>query len=255
MKRALILIYGVASYAFFLATFLYAIGFVGNLLVPKSIDAAPTAPLGTALLINAGLLAVFAFQHSIMARPVFKRFITRFIPASIERSTYVLAASAALALLFWQWEPLGGGVWQVESAPAVIALHALCAFGWGLVLYATFLIDHFDLFGLRQVWLEFRGVPYTHPHFVTPAPYRVVRHPLYLGFLLAFWATPVMTVSHLVFAVATTAYILIAIQLEERDLVAAHPEYADYRKRVPMLIPGTKRAPHADPETAKPVAS
>ncbi len=252
MKRTVILIYGVLSYAFFLATFLYMIGFVGNLFVPKSIDAAPTVPLVQALLIDAALLAVFAFQHSIMARPAFKRWITRFIPREAERSTFVLAASAALALMFAYWEPLGGGVWQVESSTAVLALHALCAFGWGLVLFATFLIDHFDLFGLRQVWLQFRGVPYTNPEFVTPAPYRVVRHPLYLGFLLAFWATPV---SHLVFALATTAYIVIAIQLEERDLVAAHPEYAEYRRRVPMLIPGLKRAPRAAEHTAKPAAS
>jgi protein-S-isoprenylcysteine O-methyltransferase Ste14 len=255
MKRTLILLYGVVSYAFFLATFLYAIGFVGNIVVPKSIDAAPGVPLGQALLIDAALLAVFAFQHSIMARPAFKRWITQFIPKSAERSTFVLAASAALALLFAYWEPLGGMVWQVENDAAVFVLHAVCASGWILVLVSTFLIDHFDLFGLRQVWLQFRGVPYTHPHFVTPAPYRVVRHPLYVGFMLAFWATPVMTVSHLVFAVATTAYILVAIQLEERDLVAAHPEYADYRRRVPMLIPGTKRAARTDEATAKPVAS
>ena len=255
MKRTLILLYGVVSYAFFLATFLYAIGFVGNLLVPKSIDAAPGVPLAQALLIDAALLAVFAFQHSIMARPAFKRWITQYIPKSAERSTFVLAASAALALLFAYWEPLGGMVWQVDNAAAVLTLHAVCASGWILVLVSTFLIDHFDLFGLRQVWLQFRGVPYTHPHFVTPAPYRVVRHPLYVGFMLAFWATPVMTVSHLVFALATTAYILIAIQLEERDLVAAHPEYAEYRRRVPMLIPGAKRAPRTDAGPAKPVAS
>ena len=255
MKRTLILLYGVLSYAFFLVTFLYAIGFVGNIVVPKSIDAVPGVPLGQALLINAALLAVFAVQHSVMARPVFKRWITRFIPHSAERSTYVLAASAALSLLFFYWEPLGGMVWQVESPAAVAALHVLCAFGWGLVLVATFLINHFDLFGLRQVWLQYRGVPYTNPEFVMPAPYKVIRHPLYFGFLCAFWATPVMTVSHLVFALATTGYILIAIQLEERDLVAAHPEYADYRRRVPMLIPGTKRAPREGAGTAKPVAS
>jgi protein-S-isoprenylcysteine O-methyltransferase Ste14 len=215
----------------------------------------PGVPLSQALLIDAALLAVFALQHSIMARPAFKRWITQFIPKSAERSTFVLAASAALALLFAYWEPLGGMVWQVDNAAAVFVLHVVCASGWILVLVSTFLIDHFDLFGLRQVWLQFRGVPYTHPHFVTPAPYRVVRHPLYVGFMLAFWATPVMTVSHLVFAIATTAYILIAIQLEERDLVAAHPEYADYRRRVPMLIPGTKRAPQAAEAAAKPLAS
>ena len=255
MKRTLILLYGVVSYAIFLATFLYAIGFVGNIVVPKSIDAVPGVPLGQALLIDAGLLAVFAFQHSIMARPAFKRWITQFIPKSAERSTFVFAASAALALLFAYWEPLGGMVWQVDNAAAVLTLHAVCAFGWVLVLVATFLINHFDLFGLRQVWLQFRGVPYTPPAFVMPAPYKVIRHPLYFGFLLAFWATPVMTVSHLVFALATTAYILIAIQLEERDLVEAHPEYADYRRRVPMLIPGSKRAARADEATAKPIAS
>lgn len=241
MKRVAVLLYGITSYLVFLATFLYAIGFVGNLWVPKSIDSAPVSPLLQALLVDAALLALFAVQHSVMARPAFKRWVTRFIPVAAERSTFVLAASLALALLFWQWQPLGGLVWSVETPALRVVLHALCALGWTLVLASTVLIDHFDLFGLRQSWFAFRGEPYRAPVFVTPMPYRVVRHPLYFGFIVAFWATPTMTVSHLVFAVATTLYILVAIQFEEHDLAAAHPEYAEYRLRVPMLLPGMHR--------------
>ena len=237
MKRTAILVYGVASYLVFFATFLYAIGFVGNLLVPKSIDGAPGLPLAEALAIDLALLAVFALQHSVMARPAFKRWLVRRIPEAAERSTYVLASSAALLVLFACWQPLGGTVWSVEHPIGRALLYAGFAFGWGLVLVTTFLIDHFDLFGLRQSWLAFRGRPYTPPRFVTPWPYRVVRHPLYVGWFFAFWCTPVMTVTHLVFAIATSAYILVAIRLEEHDLVAAHPEYAGYRQRVPMLVP------------------
>ena len=241
MKRSLILLYGVVCYAVFFATFLYAIGFIGNLWVPKAMDSARSTSVGAAVLIDLGLLALFALQHSVMARPAFKRAWTKIIPESAERSTYTLLSSLALILLFWAWRPIGGVVWSVENETARMALYALYAFGWALLLYTTFLLNHFDLFGLRQVWLQFRGRPYTHLPFKTPSLYRLVRHPLYVGWLTIFWATPTMTVTHLLFALMTTAYILIAIQLEERDLVAALPEYADYRKRVPMLLPGTKR--------------
>jgi protein-S-isoprenylcysteine O-methyltransferase Ste14 len=250
MKRWLIFLYGVVSYAIFFGTFLYAIGFVGNLLVPKSIDSARETSLGIALLINAGLLGVFAIQHSVMARPAFKRWWTRIIPKEAERSTYTLLSSVALIAMFAFWEPIGGVVWHVESALGQGLLYAGFAFGWALVLVSTFLINHFDLFGLRQVWLQLRRKPYTALPFKTPVLYRYVRHPLYVGWFFAFWCTPTMTVAHLVFAIATTAYILIAIQLEERDLVAEHPEYAQYRKRVPMLVPFTKRRDEAKQATA-----
>lgn len=246
MGRIIAFVYGVVAYAVFFVTFLYAAGFVGNLGVPKSLDAAPAGPLGLALLVNLGLLALFAVQHSVMARPAFKRWWTRLVPPPVERSTYVLASSLALLLLFWQWRPLGGVVWDVQDPVGRAVLHAGFAFGWLLVLVSTFLINHFDLFGLRQVWLHLRGRPYQPLVFATPGPYRLVRHPLYLGWLFAFWATPTMTVTHLLFAGATTAYILLAIRFEERDLVAAHPEYADYRARVPMLLPTGRRT---DPDT------
>jgi methanethiol S-methyltransferase len=241
MKRSLILLYGVVCYAVFFATFLYAIGFIGNLWVPKTMDSARTTSVGTAIMIDLGLLALFALQHSVMARPAFKRVWTRIIPESAERSTYTLLSSLALILLFWLWSPIGGVVWNVQNEAARIALYAAYAFGWALLLYTTFLLNHFDLFGLRQVWLQFRGRPYTHLSFKTPSVYRWVRHPLYVAWLFTFWATPTMTVTHLLFALMTTAYILIAIQLEERDLVAALPEYEDYRKQVPMLVPRPRR--------------
>jgi protein-S-isoprenylcysteine O-methyltransferase Ste14 len=237
MSGILTLAYGVVSYAIFFLTFLYAIGFIGGVVVPKSIDSGPTDPWQTALVIDLGLLLLFALQHSVMARPGFKRLLTSVIPAAIERSTYVLASSLALILLFWQWRPLGGTIWNVEHEVGRALLYAGFAFGWALVLFTTFVINHFDLFGLRQTWRAFRGQPQTGLQFVTPALYRVVRHPLYVGWLFAFWCTPTMTVTHLLFAAATTGYILVAIQLEERDLMSAHPEYADYRRRVPMLIP------------------
>lgn len=246
MKRSLILLYGVACYAVFFATFLYAIGFIGNLWVPKAMDSPRTTSVATAVLIDLALLALFAVQHSVMARPAFKRVWTRIIPESAERSTYTLLSSLALILLFWLWRPIGGVVWNVENETARIVLYAAYAFGWALLLYTTFLLNHFDLFGLRQVWLQFRGRPYTHLPFRTPSVYRVVRHPLYVAWLFTFWATPTMTVTHLVFALMTTAYILVAIQFEERDLVNALPEYDDYRKRVPMLIPGTGRSSRSD---------
>jgi len=251
MRRVLAFVYGVVSYAAFFGTFLYAAGFVGNLVVPKSLDSAPVGPLGTSLLINLGLLGLFAVQHSVMARPAFKRVWTRIVPEPIERSTYVLASSLALILLFWQWRPLGGVVWDVQDPVGRALLYAGFAFGWLLVLVTTFLINHFDLFGLRQVWLHLRGQEYRPLPFKTPALYRVVRHPLYVGWLFAFWATPTMTATHLLFAAVTTAYILVAIRFEERDLVDAHPEYAEYRKRVPMLVPvGRRNAEPDDPEPA-----
>ena len=237
MRRILTMAYGLACYGVFFATFLYSIGFIGNLWVPKSIDSVPTMGFVPALAINAALLAVFAVQHSLMARPFFKKAIARFVPPAVERSTYVLASSLALILLFVGWQPMGGVIWQVDSHSAEIVAYCGYAFGWALVLYSTFAIDHFDLFGLRQTWLAARGRPYEAPRFVQPWLYRVVRHPLYVGWLCVFWFAPTMTVAHLVFAAATTLYILIAIQLEEADLTKAHPEYADYKRRVPMLIP------------------
>jgi protein-S-isoprenylcysteine O-methyltransferase Ste14 len=240
-NRVLVFAYGLVSYAIFFVTFLYAIGFVGNLVVPKSIDAAATTPLSQALVVNLGLLALFAVQHSVMARPAFKRWWTRLVPQVAERSTYVLFSSLALITLFVFWQPMGGTVWNVTNPIGKIALYAAFALGWLLVLFSTYLINHFDLFGLRQVWLHLRGREYTALVFKTPILYKFVRHPLYLGFLFGFWATPTMTVAHLVFALMTTAYILVAIQLEERDLIAEHPQYAEYKRRVPMLVPSTRR--------------
>jgi methanethiol S-methyltransferase len=243
MKKLITLIYGVGCYALFLGTFLYAMGFMCNLGVPKSIDSTPANSWAVATLVNLSLLGLFAVQHSVMARPWFKGWWTRFVPAPAERSTYVLFSSVALLLLFAFWQPMGSLIWKVENAVARTTLHALGAFGWLLVLVTTFLINHFDLFGLRQVWLHFRGREYTALRFVTPGPYRVVRHPLYVGWICAFWGTPTMTVAHLFFAVATTTYILLAIRWEERDLVAHHGRnYADYQRNVPMIVPGRPKA-------------
>jgi len=243
MGRVLALAYGVTCYAIFLMTFCYAIGFIGGFVVPTALDGEASGSLGTALLVNLGLLALFAVQHSVMARPGFKRAWTKIVPRPVERSTYVLFASLALCLLFWQWRPMGGMVWEVTNPLGRGALRGLFGFGWALVLVTTFLINHFDLFGLRQVWMYFRGQKYRPLSFVTPGPYKFVRHPLYVGWLCVFWATPTMTVAHLLFAVMTTAYILVAIRLEERDLLAEHGQrYATYRRQVPMLVPGRVRA-------------
>ena len=242
LKRLLFAAYGFVSYLIFLGTFLYAIAFIGNLGTPTALDATPGDSIVAALAIDTGLLLLFAAQHSIMARRWFKERWTRIVPKPIERSTYVLFSSLALLLLFWQWRPIGGDVWSVTDPGGRAALRVLFAFGWTLVLVATFLINHFDLFGLRQVWLHLIGRPYTALPFATPGPYRLVRHPLYVGWFFAFWMTPTMTVAHLVFAIATSAYILLAIQFEERDLVTFHGEaYEHYRRRVPMLIPFTRR--------------
>jgi methanethiol S-methyltransferase len=244
--RAVMFLYGLVCYAIFLGTFLYAIGFVSNVIVPTSLDAVPTAPLGHALLVNTLLLGLFAVQHSGMARQGFKRAWTRVVPPPVERSTYVLFASVALLLMFWLWEPMGGVMWQVENETARLVLLAISLAGWGIVLLSTFLINHFDLFGLRQVTLPLLGRPYEPLGFRTPALYNYVRHPIYLGFIIAFWAAPTMTGAHLLFAVATTMYILIAIQLEERDLVAHYgPTYKTYRQRVSMLVPRPPRAVEA----------
>jgi protein-S-isoprenylcysteine O-methyltransferase Ste14 len=240
-------VYGIFCYVVFLASFLYAVGFLGNFLVPNSVDSGRDMPFLYALGINVGLLGVFAVQHSVMARPWFKRMWTRVVPPVVERSTYVLFSSVALILLFWLWQPMGGIVWSVRSSSGWAVLEGLYGLGWLIVLVATFLINHFDLFGLRQVGLYLAGRPYTPLQFRTPWFYNVVRHPLYVGWLLVFWSAPVMTVAHLVFAIATTAYILIAIQFEERDLMRLHSEYEEYRRRVPMILPiGAKRQSTAD---------
>lgn len=242
LKRLLFFVYGVASYLIFLATFLYAIAFVGGFFVPTRLDGPLETSLPAALATNVALLTVFAVQHSVMARRWFKERWTQIVPWAIERSTYVLFASLALLLLFWQWQPIGVEIWTVENAAGRAVLWTLFAAGWGTVLIVTFLINHFDLFGLRQVWLPLVGRPYTRVTFRTPLPYRFVRHPLYFGFLLAFWMTPTMTLAHLVFALATTAYIVVAIQFEERDLVAEHGRaYREYQRAVPMLLPGRGR--------------
>lgn len=243
MGAFLTVLYGIVTYALFLATFLFAIGFVGNLVVPKSIDSGASARLAEALIVNL-LLVLFAVQHSVMARPAFKRWWTRIVPEPIERSTYVLAATLALAFLLWQWRPIADPViWTVEGHASAMVLQAVFWLGWTVLLTSTFLISHFELFGLRQVFTRLLGHTMPAPEFRTPFLYRHVRHPIYLGFLLAFWATPHMTAGHLLFSVTTTGYILIGIYFEERDLVAQFGyRYRHYREQVGMLLPWPRKA-------------
>jgi methanethiol S-methyltransferase len=235
-------LYGVIVYTMFLVTFLYAIAFVGNLPVPKTIDGGEAGPLVSSLLIDMLLLGLFAIQHSVMARPVFKRWWTRIVPHSVERTTFVLFTNLVLVLLYWQWQPMPQLMWSVTNDAGVIAMQAIFWFGFGIVLLGTFLINHFELFGLRQVYARLRGRVLPAPVFRTPFLYKRVRHPIYLGFLLAFWATPSMTAGHLLFAIGTSGYILIGIYLEERDLIAVFgDQYRRYRERVSMLIPLLRR--------------
>lgn len=238
MSRIAALIYGLLSYAFFFVTFLYAIGFVTGLAVPKTIDSGPVGPFAEALIVNLALLTIFALQHSVMARPAFKRWWTCFVPEPVERPTYVLFATIALALLLWQWRPMPDVVWQVKDPVAALMLTGLSLAGFLIVLLSTFMINHFELFGLQQVVYHLTGKTMTPATFRTPGFYKLVRHPIYFGFLVAFWATPVMTQGHLLFATANTAYILIGIMLEERDLMAVfRDDYRRYRERVSMLVP------------------
>ncbi|MGF1581314.1 MAG: methanethiol S-methyltransferase [Gemmataceae bacterium] len=257
MKRFLVLIYGAACYALGCTTLLYGVGFLGNLVVPKSLDSIPTIPMCWAILINGLLLGIFALQHSVMARPFFKRWLIRFIPEPMERSTYVLASSVALGLIFWQWQPFGGTVWEITNPIGVTVFQSLFVFGWVTILGTSFLINHFDLFGLRQVWLYFREKEYAPLSFRTPGPYRFVRHPLYVGWLIAFWMTPTMGISHFLFSIGMTLYILIAIPLEERDLTQVFGDvYVQYQKTTGMLVPrlgqGEDHYQHAMTREAEP---
>ncbi len=253
MKRIIAFTYGVASYGVFFASLLYAIGFLGNFGVPKTIDSGPEGSIVGALLIDGALLALFALQHSVMARPWFKKAWTRIVPEPVERSTYVLLSSVALLLLFWQWQPIGGAIWTVENGIAKAIILGLYAAGLLIVLLSTFLLNHFDLFGLRQVSLYLVGRPYTQLEFRVPFFYRYVRHPLYVGWLLTFWSAPIMTVAHFFFAVMTTVYILGAIQLEEADLLKIHGDtYQRYREETPMLVPSFSASTSGSPTKTVP---
>lgn len=244
MKRYLIIGYGGAAYLLFLAAFLYLVGFVGNFVVPRTVDHGLPAPIGQAVVINVLLVGAFGVQHSVMARPAFKALWTRLVPSTIERSTYVVLSSAVLVLLYWQWRTMPALIWDVRQTAGRLVVWALFWLGWAIALASTFMVSHFDLFGLRQVYLAWRGKPYTHIGFHARFFYRLVRHPLMLGFLIAFWAAPTMTAGHLLFSIAMTAYILIAVRIEERDLVAVlGDEYRDYRNDVSMLVP-LKGRPH-----------
>jgi protein-S-isoprenylcysteine O-methyltransferase Ste14 len=257
MRRTGVLVYGVVCYAVFFATFLYLVGFIGNLLVPKSIDSGTPGPLGQALLVNTALLLGFGLQHSVMARPRFKARVARILPPPIERSTYVLASSLALIALFAFWQPIPQAVWQVTDPIGRAVLDGMFLAGVGLVLLSTFLIDHFDLFGLRQVVLHFRGLPYQEKRFATPLLYRWMRHPLYVGWLITFWVAPTLSAGHFLLALVLTSYILVAIPFEERDLLAALGEpYRRWRERTPLFVPrlgrGGERAPVRAQQAAEP---
>lgn len=244
MSRLIIFLYGVVSYVIFFVTFLYAIGFVSGLMVPKTIDTGSVVGIAEALIVNLLLMSLFAIQHSVMARKQFKAWWTQFVPKSVERSTYVLLASLALVLLFWQWRPIPAVVWQVADPQMAMAITCLSFVGWLIVLTSTFLINHFELFGLHQVANNLAGREMPAPRFRTPLYYKFVRHPIYLGFIIAFWAAPTMTAGHLLFAAVTTAYIFVGIWLEERDLVDLFgDDYRRYRDRVSMLLPWRKSAP------------
>jgi protein-S-isoprenylcysteine O-methyltransferase Ste14 len=248
MARLLVFVYGLIAYSAFFAAFLYLIGFVGNFGVPKSIDSGTQGAGGTAILVNVLLVGLFAVQHTIMARPGFKTWWKRFVPVPMERSTFVLVTSLLLGLLYWQWRPLPGTVWLVEPAPLRAILIGLSFVGWGIVLYSSFLIDHFDLFGLRQVTLHLRERPYRHHPFMERSLYKIIRHPLMAGFLIAFWATPTMTEGHLLFAGLMTAYVFFGIHMEERDLLRMlGDDYRRYHARTPMLVPALGRPRHPVP--------
>jgi protein-S-isoprenylcysteine O-methyltransferase Ste14 len=238
MGRLVAFFYGILSYAIFFVTFLFAVGFVSGLVVPTTIDVGPIVPATQALVIDLLLMSLFAIQHSVMARKEFKQWWTQYVPKPVERSTYVLFASLALALLCWQWRPIPSTVWQVGDPRVAALITGLSMVGWLIVLSSTFLINHFELFGLHQVSSNLIGKPMPTPRFRTPLYYRFVRHPIYLGFIVAFWIAPTMTTGHLLFAATTTAYILIGIALEERDLVELFgDEYRRYKDRVSMLVP------------------
>lgn len=242
MSKTLSFVYGLVCYVLFFFAFLYAIGFVGNMVVPKSIDSGTEVGAPGSMIINLILLGLFAVQHTIMARPAFKRLWTKFVPVHIERSTFVLAASTILLLLYWQWRPITAVIWNVENPAGKSVLWMLFWLGWIMVVLSTFMINHFDLLGLRQVWLHLRGKEYHHVEFQTTILYKYLRHPVMLGFIIAFWATPQMSAGHLLFAVATTAYILVGIQFEEHDLIRfLGKDYEDYRRRVPMFVPLMKK--------------
>jgi methanethiol S-methyltransferase len=247
-------LYGVVAYLLFLGSFLYCIAFVGDFPVPKAIDTGEAGPLAPALTTDILLLGVFAVQHSVMARPGFKHWWTQFVPKPVERTTFVLLASLALLLLYWQWRPIMQPVWSMTDPFGVVVMRTIFWSGWAIVFISTFLINHFELFGLHQVYARLRGRALPPPTFKTPLLYKQVRHPLYLGFVLAFWATPTMTVGHLLFAIATTGYILIGIYFEERDLIAVYgDQYRRYREQVSMLIPLPKRKRVGSAEAASPM--
>ena len=256
MKRAAILLYGIGSYAAGMASLVYMIAWLGNILIPRSMDSPATNSLGFAVIINLTVFFVFCVQHSLMARPAFKEWWTKVIPESAERSTYVLFSGLALFAVMLCWQPLGGDICRIENQAIRCAIHTLYVVGWVILVGSTFALNHFDLFGLRQVWLQFRNRPYTHLDFATPGPYRLVRHPLYVGWLTLAWATPDMTIAHLAFALGTTAYILVAIRWEERDLVEFHGElYEDYRRKTPMLVPKLSGGSEARSPAASSVGS